>query len=59
MSARRRVTQPTQAASPRSLDRWQLAIHHALLDLWVPGKRWKAYRRLAALLKSMERAERR
>lgn len=63
---RQTITKPKQAASPRQLDRWQLVVLSALEDVReievLHGKHVATRslrRRLAALLVSMQRAERR
>lgn len=56
-------TKPKQAASARTLDRWQVIVQGALthLDVYAhpPRAVWRAKSLLRGLLRSMQRAERR
>jgi hypothetical protein len=56
--ARRTITRPRQAASARTLDRWQNVVKAAIREKET-GYPAVTLHRLRRLLKSMERAERR
>lgn len=56
--ARTTVTRPKQAASARTLDRWQLEVE-AIIDNVKTGRIPGAQARLERLLRSMRGAERR
>jgi len=55
---KKKVTKPKQAASARELDRWQITVQR-ISGAMVDGRHLDARVLLAALLRSMRRAERR